>query len=316
MPEFLPVKFARLCVLACVCALAAPAFAAKPAKPAKPDQRDVLGEAQACYGAGDLACVLRVLSEGTVAPAQEAEKFRMLAFAAARLDQHEAARRYFGAWLKLSPQNRLERATTTPNVYQDYTAALLAAQSGALDWTPEVENHPALAPLGVTPTDLPGFAPPPRMPSEVAKRMSYLLGVHASLPTNTQWGPAWAHFGIAMAIELDLPYALRAGVAVGGWDRPDISGGDHWNPYLLARFGVGKRWGDSGVDLLLGGGVAFDNSDSGVVGAFAPAVRYHWRPAERVVGGYLEVSSQTLFGSAQTIEVIGVSLGVILRPNR
>jgi hypothetical protein len=312
MPDLLVVRLTRVCVYACLCALAAPVFAAKPAKPAA---RDVVGEAQACYGAGDLACVLRVLGEGTVTPAQEAEKFRLMAFAAARLDQHEQARQYFTAWLKLAPQNRLERATTAPTVYQDYTAALLAAQTDALDWTPQVENHAVLPPLAVTPTDLPGFAPPPRMPSEIAKRMTYLLGVHGSLPTTSDWGPLWRHLGLAMAIEIDLPLGLRTGVAVGGWQRPD-NGADHWNPYMLARVGIGHRWGDHGLDLVVGAGVAFENTDYGVVGALAPALRYHWRPADRVAGGYVELSSQTLFGSATTVEVIGVSLGVILRPSR
>ena len=295
-------------MLACasLCVLALPAVAAK----APP--RSALAEAQACYGAGDLACVLRVLTGGAVTPAEEAEKCRMLAFAAARLDQHEAARGHFAAWLKLSPQNRLERATTPPNVYQDYTAALLAVQTDALDWTPQVENHAELAPLAVTPTDLPGFAPPPRMPSEIAKRMTYLVGLHGSLPLTADWGPPWAHLGLAMGLELELPYALRVGLLFGGWQRPD-NGAYRWNPYAMTRFGIGTHWGDHGLDLLLGAGVALDTGDDSVDGALAPALRYHWSPAERAVGFYTELASQTLFGSKNTAEVLGITLGVLLR---
>ncbi len=295
------------CALLSACVLAAPALAAKPAV------RDVLADAQACYGQGDLACVLRILTEAAVTPAQESEKFRLLAFAAARLDQHDAARQHFAAWLKLSPHNRLERATTPPTVYQDYTAALLAAQTDALDWTPQVENHAVLAPLGVTPTDLPRFGPPSRLQSDLPQRMSYLLGLHGSLPTTKDWGPPWAHLGMAVGIELELPYALRAGVLMGGWQRPD-NGGFRWNPYMLFRAGIGTRWGDHGLDLLLGGGVALDTGDDSVVGALAPALRYHWRPAERVVGFYTEVASQTLFGSSTTAEVVGLTIGILLRP--
>ncbi len=297
----------RVLLSLCVCALAVPAFAAKP------PVRDAIAEAQQCYATGDLACVLRVLSGAAVAPGQESEQFRLLAFAAARLDQHDAARQHFAAWLNLSPHNRLERATTPPNVYQDYTAALLAAQTDALDWTPQVENHAVLAPLGVTPTDLPRFAPPPRVHSDLPQRMSYLIGVHGSLPTKNDWGPPWAHIGIAMGIELDLPYGLRVGGLFGGWQRPD-NGAYRWNPYTLLRAGIGGQWGDHGLDLLIGGGVALDTGDDSVVGALAPALRYHWRPAERLVGFYTELASQTLFGSKTTTEVIGITLGVLLRP--
>lgn len=295
------------CALVSLCALAAPALAAKP------PVRDALAEAQACYGQGDLACVLRVLTDARVSLGQESEKFRLLAFASARLDQHDVARKHFAEWLKLSPHNRLERATTSPNVYQDYTAALLAAQSDALDWTPQVENHAVLAPLGVTPTDLPRFAPPARGQSDLPQRMSYLVGAHGSLPTGNDWGPPWAHIGMALGIELDLPYALRAGVLMGGWQRPD-NGAFRWNPYMLFRAGIGTRWGDHGLDLLLGAGVALDTGDDSVVGALAPALRYHWRPAAQVVGFYTELASQTLFGSSKTKEVIGLTLGVLLRP--
>ena len=300
-------RFLRALACLCVCALAPSAFAAKP------PVQNALAEAQACYGAGDLACVLRVLADVQLAPEQAAERWRLMAFASARLDQHEAARQHFAAWLALSATNRLERATTPPNIYQDYTAALLASQSDALDWTPQVENHAVLAPLAVTPTDLPRFAPPPREHSDIAQRVSYLLGLHASLPTTNDWGPIWAHLGIAMGLEVDLPYGLRAGALVGGWQRPDHTT-DRWNPYALFRGGIGKRWGDHGLAALLGAGVAFDTGDDSVVGAFAPALRYDWQPAQRPVGLYTELASQTLFGSKTTTEVIGLTIGVILRP--
>jgi len=301
-------RLASALLLLGMSALASSAFAAKPTVP------DPLSAAQICYGAGDLACVLRVLASATVAPGQESEKFRLLAFAAARLDQHDAARQHFAAWLKASPHNRLERATTPPAVYQDYTAALLAAQTDALDWTPQVENRAVLAPLAVTPTDLPRFAPPPRQAGDLPQRMSYLLGVHGSLATKNDWGPPWAHLGIAMGLELDLAYGLRVGLLLGGWQRPD-NGGFRWNPYSLVRAGIGHRWGDHGLDLLIGGGVALDTGDDSVIGALAPALRYHWRPADRMAGFYAELASQTLFGSKTTTEVIGVTLGVLLRPS-
>ncbi len=291
----------------CVCALAGAAFAAKP--PA----RDALAEAQACYGAGDLACVLRVLADASLPPPHDAERLRLMAFAAARLDQHEAARQHFAAWLKLAATNRLERATTPPNVYQDYTAALLAAQTDALDWTPQVENTVVLAPLGVTPTDLPRFAPPAREQSVWAQRIAYLVGVHGSLPTTKDWGPVWAHLGMAIGIEVGLPHGLWAGLLLGGWQRPDHSG-YRWNPYSLFRGGIGTRWGDHSLDVFLGAGVALDTGDDSVVGALAPGLRYAWRPAERPAGFYMELASQTLFGSTTTTEVIGLTLGVLLHP--
>ncbi len=288
-------------------ALAPSAFAAKP------PVRDALTEAQVCYGAGDLACVLRVLGAAAVAPDQESEKFRLLAFAAARLDQHDAARQHFAAWVKTSPKNRLERATTPPGIFQDYSAALLAAQTDALDWTPQVQNQPVLPPVAVTPSDLPRFAPPQRQSSDLPQRITYLLGLHGSLPTVNDWGPPQAHLGLALGIELDLPHGFRAGILTGGWQRPDHTV-YRWNPFTLVRAGWGTRWGDHGLDLIFGAGVALDTGNDSVVGALAPALRYHWRPADRSVGFFTEIASQTLFGSQTTTEVIGLTLGVLLRP--
>jgi hypothetical protein len=306
-PRLLVSHALRALLCLCVCALAVTAHAAKP------PVRDALTEAQACYGAGDLACVLRVLGDAAVTPAQESEKFRLLAFAAARLDQHEAARKHFAAWVQLAPTNRLERATTPPGIFQDYCAALLAAQSDALEWAPQVENQPVLPAVAVTPSDLPRFAPPGRIASDLPQRITYLLGLHGSLPTVNDWGPPQAHLGLALGIELELAHGLRAGILAGGWQRPDKSV-FRWNPYTLFRAGIGTRWGDHGLDLLLGAGVALDTGDDSVVGALAPALRYHWRPADRSVGFFSEIASQTLFGSKTTTEVIGITLGVLLRP--
>lgn len=300
-------RWAGALAFVCVSALASPVFAKAP----PPPPVDVLGQAQACYGAGDLACVLRLLTDAPLEPAKQSEQFRLLAFAAARLDQHEVARKHFAAWVKASPQNKLERATTPPAIFADYTAALLASQTGALDWTPQVDNHALLPPAPVTPTDLPRFAPPPRQASTMSQRLGFLIGLHGSLPVSKDWGPPWAHLGLGLGLELDAAYGLSAGLLVGGWQRPD-QGALRWNPYALFRGGWGTRFGDHGVRFLLGGGVALDTGDDSVVGALAPALRYDWRPPDRVAGFFAELASQTLFGSQKTTEVIGVTVGVLL----
>lgn len=309
-------RLTRLCLLATALLLHGTLAVAKPLV------KSPLAEAQSCYGNGDLACVLRVLAPVHLSESEEPERLRLLAFCAARLDRHEEARQYFTAWLQLNPQNtanvqhKLDRATTPPQVYQDYTAALLATKTDQFDWQPQIENHVVVAPLAVTPSDLPHFAPPPRMENSVASRMSFLLGLNVSLPVTAQsshWTPVQAMLAGGLALELDLPAYLKIGVAAGGWQRPNGTGGGEWNPYSLFRAGIGGRWGDHGLDLLLGAGVVLSATAEQVIGTFAPALRYHWRPATQLVGVYAELASETLFASAGTQEIIGISLGVLLK---
>ena len=276
-----------------------------------------LQAAQTCYGQGNLGGVLELLAKAEVPPAEASERLRLLAIAAARLDRHADARTWFAAWVQLSPSNRLERQTTLPIVYQDYTAALLASRSGELDWTPHIEHETQLLPMAVTPTEFPRFVPPPRGQGVTRLDIRYALGVHGSLPVTSQagaWSLPWKHLGVQLALDLSLPYHLSIGAALGGWQRPNPAGSVIWNPSAIFRAGWGQRWGDHGLDLFVGGGVALASGQDTVIGALAPALRYSWKASDRPVGFYAELASETLFGSDRTSEVLGLTLGVLLQP--
>lgn len=292
-----------------------PAAVTVPAAP--PAAPSPLVEAQACYGTGDLGCVLRVLATADVPAAEASERLRLLGFSAARLDRHTEARTWFAQWVALAPGNRLDRAVTPPVVYQDYSAALLASRSADLEWTPQVDHQTLVLPTAPTPADFAQFAPPPRGQGMPKLTIRYGMGVHASLPVSSQagaWSLPWRHVGMQLAMDLAIPLNLSVGAVMSGWQRPDPTGGVTWNPSAVARLGWGQRFGNHGLEVFVGAGVALATGKDSVVGALVPAVRYHWRPEARVAGFYAELASQTLFGSDATSEVLGLSLGVLLQP--
>ena len=309
-----PVRHLRWAVLrlTLLCACLAPHWALAKPRAVAPAP-DPLQQAQACYGAGDLGCVLTVLAGALLAAEQQGERLRLLAFAAARLDRHAEARQHFAAWLQLPQKPRLDRALTPPTIYEDYSAALLALYSDRLELSPQLANDGEVMPAAPTATDLPRFAPPPRGDGGGIPPATYLVGLHGSLPAAAHWGPPGAHLGMELGIELDLPAAFRAGLLLGGWQRP-LAVGAEWNPFALTRGGLGWRWGEHGLDVLLGLGVALTSGADAVVGALVPAMRYHWRPATRTAGFFVELASETLIGSQGPREVIGLAVGVLLRP--
>lgn len=138
-----------------------------------------LQRASQCYAQADLLCVVQVLEHASLSPTDLAEGTRLLAFAYSRLDRHAEARQAFARWVAQDPQHRLDRATTPPGIFADYTAALLKAHEAELDLEPHLEVEAVLPAPAVTPSDLPRFAPPP--PSSRDKADNFMLGIEAGV---------------------------------------------------------------------------------------------------------------------------------------
>lgn len=280
----------------------------------------MLGQAQACYAQGDLACVLRLLDPQAkeleaLAPAEQGERWRLLAFAASRLDQRLAARKAFGRWIALAPSHRLERASTLPGVYADYAAALIDVLGADLDRTPQLDHRAQLAVPVPAPADWPRFAPPPRSPRDNARDFLFAFGLLGSVHLKAPAGSPGDHLGAQLGVELEPWQRWRFGFQFAGLRWVD--------QFSRARVLVQARagWaplvrGIHRLDLVAAGGMGLSTEvDEGSVAAVGAMLRYQLQPARSAAGFYIEVGDQV--GIASRIQHIAVvALGVVLQPAR
>jgi hypothetical protein len=283
--------------------------------------RDVAA-ATRCYASADLACVIERLQAST---SQQPERWRLLAFAAARLDRHQLARQAFTAWIGLGDKNRLRRDVTAPAIWRDYAAALIAVHAGQLDLQPRVEPPAVLPPSAVTGTTLPRFAPPPRSDRDNNADFAIWLGGQ----TGVVWGPDDLWTGVELTVAANLSFRWRAGIQVSALryptEQPAVADKD-----ALVVAGV---WAGAALraDLLLLDGAAGELVAAGSVGygvldwddgrsesmaAIRPALRYAW-PARRgpgLLALWLEIGHGFLPGGSRDRHMDGVGFGIELRP--
>lgn len=250
-----------------------------------------------------------------LAPAEQGERWRLLAFAASRLDQRGAARRAFARWIALSPSHRLERASTLPGIYADYAAALIEVLGSDLDRTPQLDHRAQVAVPLPAPADWPRFAPPPRSARDNARDFLFAFGLLGSLHLKAAAGSPADHLGAQLGVELEPWQRWRFGFQFAGLRWVDRFA----RARVLAQARAG--WaplvrGPHRLDLIAAAGMGLSTEvDEGSVAAVGAAARYQLQPANSAVGLYVEVGDQVGIAS-RTQHVAVVAVGVVLQPAR
>ncbi len=281
-----------------------------------------LAVAQRCYGAGDFGCVVRTLSPNEAvadsAPlADRAERWRMLAFAAARLDRHDLAQHAFVHWLQLDPSHHLDRASTPPVVWQDYAAAWLQVRGGDLDLRPVVPDHPQLQAPVLTPRDWPKFAPPPRSNRDQARDFVFELGPVLTVPAAT---PVQAvrrmpdHLGVAvgLAVQPWQDWRLGAHLQATRWYADSHS---RIRGEVTARVGwtLWQRQA-SRLELIGGAGAAFEpTAAAGSAAVLALGMRYHRQPPQQALGWAVQLADHVALGG-DSGHLIALAVALVLQP--
>jgi hypothetical protein len=270
-----------------------------------------LRQAQACYVRDDLGCVIDVLGPASSTLADDArEGLRLLGFAYARLDRHAEAQRTFATWLQRFPDARLERATTPPQVWQDYASAQLEGVRGKLDTRPQLVE-PVVLPPPVTASDLPAFSPPPTSSRDKARDFQFGLAAGASMELGGGARPT-PMMAAQLSFEL-LPGRWWAGLAIGGRGHRlrDDDAGAPLRIRVPVLLRVGRQLaGDPsrGLWLVAGGGVHYGSEPSPVLSA---GLRY--TPSGRGVAGLCAELRDDLDLSAGSHSVVAL-VGACLRP--
>lgn len=278
-----------------------------------------VSKAARCYAQGDMLCVLTTL-QAAPAPAKPelaAERARMLAMAAGRMDRQALAVESFVAWIRLNPAaHRLARATTAPGIYRAWAAAWMQVHKARLDLQPRGLPEPAPLPGPVTAGDLPRFSPPPRSKRDKSTDTAFALGL-AFAPWETDAAVGWLglHFG------LDQQLGERASIGV----RAAVMGRGHGPRGEDSRTGIGylglaPGWSiTADGSLRVAGILGFATSPDSFVGG--ATLRYDhrgWmsagataaRPYVEVTGLY---ATERLVGQPLLAVAIGVMLGGVKR---
>lgn len=272
--------------------------------------------AQQCYGQGDLGCVLQLLENAEVDPQFIAERWRLLAHAAARLDRHDLARKAFEAWIGLSNSHRLDRATTLPAVWQDYQAALLARFATELDLTPQVAHVPVLPAPPATVADLPRYGPPPKSARDSAADFSFAIQTMAAVHPTRAAVPGFPGGGVG--IDLHLSPRWRAGVqaeavpfAVAARALDPEQGFLIFDAQLRAAYAVVQK-GSHAVDVFGGlGGVLVGDA---TFAAGSAGLRYAFAPRRQTVGFFAALTGLAVNDSSGILPLATLAVGITLRP--
>lgn len=325
---------AWLCALLPATVLAAPPRKVLQVPAIEVAAQSPLQRAAKCYAATDLLCVVESLRAITYdSPADAAEGLRLLAFAYARLDRHAEACHTFAHWLMLSPQHRLERATTPPAVFEDYTAALLDVHKDELDLAPQWEQHPVLPAPAVTPSDLPRFAPPAASQRDRADNVaaSLLVGGAYDLKEGRQTLPAplpAAEVGLGLLLgpwQVGIGGGMRYATRVTCTSSAPPPAGQGFDIAVGCSRGMGLVLpfqarvsrlfaGDlrHGASLQAGIGGAIETGVTSPVASLG--VRYTWHPAGSTVGLCAELRDDLDLGNH--FHAPSLLLGACFRPAR
>lgn len=283
----------------------------------------LLGAAQKCYVQADLGCAVRLLEPESALPADapladRAERLRLLAFAASRLDRHELARKAFASWIRLSDQHRLDRASTPGGIYADYTAAWIECLGAGLDRQPILDHRPVLVPPRPEPADLPRFAPPPRSARDNANNFAFFVGLGGAAEPGQPAGSLSHHLGVQLGLNLGLSERWRAGLnlQVLRWSWESAGQAAGVSRVLSQLQGAWALWQPSAhrLEVVLDGGMAFDWTGD-TIGALGGGLRYHPVGLSKPALWYVEVLDQ--LGLRSRIDhILSISFGLVLQPAR
>ena len=316
-------------------AAATPSFArpkaAAPAAPAEPDAAAAspLDVASRCYGAGDMRCVLRTLSGVEPAPADAAETFRLLAMAAARMDQLDQTRAAMRRWLAVVPDLRLDRGSVPPSLWSAYVAARLEAAGGAMELRPQGGRDAVPLPPAATAIDLPLIPAPPRSDRDSGAAATLAVGLLGGLGTSA--------LDVAAGTELEagLCVAARCRTALTLVARGVRLTGDGVSIGLLAGFGLGVtvrpvsslQWLEAQLDVggaVLDVAAPLDEAGNVVVesntmpaaggrGMVSAAIRVRFDLNESI-GLRVGVRDVVAIGANDTAHWLGLTLGFVFQP--
>ena len=275
-----------------------------------------LKAARACAARADSACVVGLLEPATPTATEAPEHWLALAFAMARLGQRSKAQAAFRAWLALSPTHRLDRGQVPARIWPDYVAALLAHHGGALDLEPKVARTPEPVPVGGAWRDLPKIPPPPRSGRDAARDTEFVVGPNGGLVP----GRSGVAAGLDLLMRVRTAKQLLLGLGMVGISIPGTKGARD----LAAGVGLHgewqlhtPRWGRLSVGLLAGGGLVQGADGSQRADALViPSVRCAWLPRTATVGVELSLADRVWFGGGSAVHVVGLSIGLLLRPGR
>lgn len=272
------------------------------AGPALATPKSPIGAAAKCYAAGDMLCVVTKLKDAPVDAAQAAEQQRMLAFAAARMDRHDLARKAFAAWIRLDPiKHRLRRENTPPAVHRDWASAWLDVHRDQLDLQPREPATATPLPAPVTAGDLPVLAPPSRSHRDRAGDVtidiaaltfapSASIGMRVSLVKRA--GPLfWRIEGIGAAVFADETHPI-AGVAL----RPML-------PVLTSGRGTLSASLAAGYLMYWHGSTPVD------VGTLEPGLTASWR-LNKTLAPFIEVGYLAVLDPAPNRVMVEVGVRI------
>ena len=302
--------------------------AAAPAPAATPAQAP-LDIASRCYGAGDMRCVLQTLAGVEPAPADAAETFRLLAMAAARMDQPEQTKAAMRRWLAAVPDLRLDRASVPPSLWSAYVAVRLEAAGGAMELRPQGGRDVVPLPPAATAVDLPWIPAPPRSDRDAGAAPSLAVALIGGLGSSALDTAAGAE------LEAGLCIASRCSTAITLVARGMRLTGDVASIGILAGFGLGVTvrpldslpWLEAQLDLggaLLDIAAPLDLAGNVVVespampakggrGMIGVAVRARIDLSDRI-GLRVGVREVVGVGADDTAHWLGLTLGFVFQP--
>lgn len=301
-------------------ACAVSALAAPPSAPVAVE--DALQRAQTCYAAGNLGCAVDLLQPDAALPpdapqARQIERWRLLGFAAARLDRADVAKAAFAQLLRLDPKHRLDRDATPPVVWRAFAAAWLQVHGAGLDLEPQVQAHPILPVPKPQPRDWPRYAPPPKSGRDAAR--DYLLQLAPTVTVNLGTAAAVVkkpidHVGVLMSLQVEPWPWLRAGLLLHAVRWHDGERTRLRNDIGLCAHGLVVRWPDSRLEV----GVEFAGSmdisvHKGAWGAIGAGLRYHAQPARGALGWTVSVGDRQALGGQAENQLLA-SFGLALQP--
>ncbi len=268
---------------------------------------------QRCYGQQDYPCVIKALA-GVSLPADHAQEgLRLLAFAYARLDRHAEARSTFDQWIKAFPDQHLDKASTPPQVFDDYAAAQLQVHQGELDLTPHLSLQPAAPQLPTNASDLPKFAPPKRSSRDTAQ--DFTLSILALGGYDFHAEEIHVVTGAALGVDVGAS-RVQGGLRLGIRSVESASFDAYlhsWAIDALARASVRLVGQDSvHLDGWIGGGAWYEAA-AGLVWQVAPGLRLTMATPVPSVQFCTELHDAVDVSSGH--QTLLLSLGICLRPN-
>ncbi|MBM4346019.1 MAG: hypothetical protein FJ100_21810 [Deltaproteobacteria bacterium] len=294
------------------------AWAAPPSPALGPDP---VQKAQACYATGDLGCVIALDAPGALpddAPQQrQIERWRLVGFAAARLDRPDQARAAFAHLLRLAPTFHLDRDATPPVVWRAFAAAWLQVHGAGLDLQPAVHAHPHLPTPTSRPGDWPRFAPPPRSGRDNAR--DYVLTVAPTLSIVLDRAGHFVkkpidHVGVLLGLQTEPWPWLRAGLILHGVRWNDGARSRLRNDLGLCVHGRVAQWNHGRLEVAVELAGSIDTSASGGAwGAAGAGLRYHTRPARGSVGWTVSIGDRQALGGQGENQLI-LAIGLALQP--